>query len=192
LCWLAIRPGSGHRERVVAFQPVLAAALAHGLLDPTDMTARFLSAITGYAISSDQVDGQILTALDFIDDALWCDRIADELGLDELKLKAPPGAAAVQVRLDVRGIPDPLLDARVPRLVLAARRYRRCGGVSIFGSDAGWRLAFIPGEMIAYITGIGAAMADSATPLTDGLLEHLAAAGGVLADLFPAEQEGAA
>ena len=192
LCWLAIRPGTGYRERVVAFQPVLAAALTHGLLDPTDMTARFLSAVTGHAISSDHVDSQILTALDFIDDVLWCARTAGELGLDELKLKAPPGAAAVQVRLDVRGIPDPLLDTRVPRLVLAARRYRRCGGVSIFGSDAGWRLAFIPGETIAYITGIGAAMADSAAPLTDGLLEHLAAAGGVLADLFPAEQEGAA
>lgn len=189
LCWLAIRPGTGHRERVVAFQPILAAALTHGLLDPTDMTARFLSAVTGHAISSDQVDSQILTALDYIDDALWCARTADELGLDELKLKAPPGAAAVQVRLDVHGIPDPLLDARVPRLVLAARRYRRSRGVSIFGSDTGWRLAFVTDQTIAYITGIGAAIAESAMPLTDGLLEPLAAAGGVLADLFPAGQE---
>ena len=188
LCWLAIRPGSGHRERVVAFQPILASALAHGLLDPTDMTARFLSAVIGHAISSDQVDSQILTALDFIDDALWCARTADELGLSELKLKAPPGAAAVQVRIDVRGIPDPLLDARVPRLVLAARRYRR-GGVSIFGSDTGWRLAFIPGETIAYMRDLGAAITESAIPLTDGLLEPLAAAGGVLADHFPVGQE---
>ena len=44
LCWLAIQPGSGYRERVVTFQPVLVAALTYGLLDPTDMTASFLSA----------------------------------------------------------------------------------------------------------------------------------------------------
>jgi hypothetical protein len=189
LCWFVVRPGSGHRERVVAFQPVLAAALAHCLLDPTDMTARFLSAVTGHAISSDEVDGQILKALDFIDDALWCARTAQELGLDTLKLKASPGTAAVQVRLDVRGIPDPLLDARVPRLVLAARHYRRSGGVSIFGSDTGWRLAFVTDEKIAYKTSLSATLAESVMPLTDRLLQPLAAAGGVLADLFPAEQE---
>src|ERR1019366_8508511 len=131
LCWLVLRPGHGHRERGVAFQPVLAAGTPHKLVDPTDMTARFLSAVTGHAISSDQVDGQILKALDFIDDALWCARTAEELGLDTLKLKASPGTAAVQARFDVRGTPDPLLAARVPRLVLAARHYRRSGGVSI-------------------------------------------------------------
>src|SRR5260370_703624 len=43
LCWLVIRPRDGHRERIVAFQPVLAAALAHSLLDPPDMTPSFLS-----------------------------------------------------------------------------------------------------------------------------------------------------
>jgi hypothetical protein len=189
LCWLVVRPSSGQRERVIALQPALAAALAHDLLNPTEMTARFLTAVTSHAITKDQVDSQILAAIDFIDDALWCARTAEELGLDGLQLKAPPGAAAVQIRLDVRGILDPLLDARLPRLVLAARRYRHSGGVAVFGSDAGWRLAFIPGETIAYITGVGAAIAESAIPYTDELLEPLAATGGVLADFFPVEHE---
>ena len=189
LCWLVVRPGSSHRERVVAFQPVLAAALAHDLLNPTEMTARFLSAVTGHPISSDQIDREILTAMEFIDDALWCARTAGELGLDGLQLKAPPGAAAIQIRLDVRGIPDPLLDARLPRLVLAARSYRNSGGVAVFGSDTGWRLAFVPGETIACKTSMDATIAESALPFTNGLLEPLAATGGVLADLFSAEQE---
>jgi hypothetical protein len=189
LCWLVVRPGSSHRERVVAFQPVLAAALAHNLLNPTEMTARFLSAVTGQPVSSDQIDREILTALEFIDDALWCARTAEELSLDGLQLKAPPGAAAIQIRLDVRGIPDPLLDARLPRLVLAARRYRNSSGVAVFGSDTGWRLAFVPGETIAYKTSMDATIAESAMPFTNGLLEPLAAAGGVLADLFSARQE---
>jgi hypothetical protein len=189
LCWLVIRPSSGQRERVIAFQPALAAALAHDLINPTEMTARFLTAVTSHAITKDQVDSQILAAIEFIDDALWCARTAEELGLDGLQLKAPPRAAAVQIRLDVRGILDPLLDARLPRLVLAARRYRNSGGVAVFGSDAGWRLAFIPGETIAYITGVGAAIAESAIPYTDELVEPLAATGGVLADFFPVEHE---
>jgi hypothetical protein len=189
LTWLLIRPGTGHRERIVAFQPVLAAALAHRLVDPTDTTARFLSAVTGQTVSVDQIDSQILNALDFIDDALWCDRTARDLELDELTLKAPPGAAAVQVRLDVRGITDPLLDARMPRLILATRRYRPSGGLAVFGTDTGWRLALIPGERIAYKAGLGAASTESAMPLADGLLEPLAAAGGVLAHLFSAAQE---
>jgi hypothetical protein len=136
LCWLAVRPGSGYRERVVTFQPVLAAALAHGLLDPTDMTARYLSAITGRAVSRAQVDDQLLAAVDFVDDILWCARTAEELGLKQLKLEAPPGAVGIRIRLALRGVTDPLLDARVPRLVVAARHYRRCDGVAMISAGA--------------------------------------------------------
>ncbi|MDX3354820.1 hypothetical protein PV703_16210 [Streptomyces sp. ME01-24h] len=186
LCWLAIQPGSDQRERVVAFKPVLAVALAYGLLDPTEMTSRYLSAVTGRAISSDKAADQLLAAIDFIDDDLWCTCTAEEFGLDELKLAASPGAAAVQIRLDVRGISAPFVDARVPRLVLAARRYRRCDGVALLDPDGGWRLAFVTDETIAYLPGVGGALAESTQSLTRGALEALCAAGGVLADLFPA------
>ncbi len=189
LCWLVIRPGDGHRERIVAFQPVLAAALAHSLLDPTDMTASFLSAVTSHAISSDQVDGQILKALDFIDDALWCARTGEELGLDMLKLKASPGAAAIEVRLDVRGIPAPLLDARVPRLVLAARRYRPSGVSPSSGPTRAGGLHLSPMKDRLQDQPERRPRRVSHAALTDRLLEPLAATGGVLADLFPAEQE---
>ena len=69
-----VQPGSDYRERVVKFQPVLAAALAHNLLDPTEMTARYLSAVTGHYVTRTQIDDQILTAVEFIDDDLWCAR----------------------------------------------------------------------------------------------------------------------
>lgn len=188
LCWLAVRPGSGYRGRAVAFQPVLTAALDQGLLDPTDTTARYLSVVTGQTVTRGHVDDQLLAAVAFIDDVLWCLRIADALGLDELKLQAPPGAAGLQVRIDVRGITEPLLDARVPRLVVAARHYRRCDGVALFAADASWRLAFVNDETIAYLPDLGAVSVESAAPLTGDVLDALAAEGGVLADLISAGQ----
>lgn len=191
LCWLIVRPGSRYRERVVPFQPVLAAALAHGLLEPTELTARYLSAITGSPLSRASIDSDLLAAATFIDDALWCERQASELGLDGLKLEAPPGARNIQVRLDVSGIADPLLDQRVPRLVAAARRYRDRNGVAVFAADEGWRLVCVAGETIAFLAGRGADTVDSAHLVTRRDLERIAAAGGVLADLFHLEEAAA-
>jgi hypothetical protein len=192
LSWLVIQPGSHYRERVVTFQPVLAAALAHGLLDPTDITARYLSAVTGRDATRRLVDDQILTAVEFIDDDLWCARTRQELDLNQLELMAPPGAVGIQVRLNVSGIANPLFDPRVPSLVTAARHYRHCDGVAVFALNAGWRLAFITGETVAYKATLIAASVESSAPLTDGTLEGLIAAAGVLADLFPAGQQAVA
>jgi hypothetical protein len=184
LSWLLIRPGSGYRERVVEFQPCLTAALAHGLLDPTGMTARYLQAVTGSPVSPAQVEDQILAAATFIDDVLWCQRKAGELGLPELRLEAPPDAIAIQVRLTISGIADPLLDSRVPRLIVATRHYRNRDGIAIFAADNGWRLVCVTGETIAFLPGLDGDTVDSALPLADGDLDTLAAQGGVLADLF--------
>ncbi|MGH3276601.1 MAG: hypothetical protein ACRDNZ_20020 [Streptosporangiaceae bacterium] len=189
LCWLVVRPRSGYRERVVAFQPVLLAALDHGLLEPTTLTARYLSAVTSSAVSRGSVDDLLLAAATFIDDALWCERQAGELGLSKLKLAAPPGAAAIQVRLDVGGIDDPLLDPRVPRLVVAARRYRGRDGVALFAVDNGWRLVLVTGERVAFRPALGAQSLDSVLPVADGDLERLAAEDGVLADFFHAQEQ---
>lgn len=192
LSWLIIRPGRDHRERVIGFQPVLTAALDHNLLDPTHGTARYLSAILGHAIALGQIEGEFLSALDYIDDELWCARTATELGLDQLTLQAPPGAAQIQVRLDVRGITDPLRDPRLPRLIAAVRHYRRCNGVAVFAQAPGWRLTFVIGEPAAYRSGPGADFIESEVTLASETAEHLAAVGGVLADLFPTGQETAA
>lgn len=65
------------------------------------MTARYLSAILGHPITLAQVEEELVGAVDYIDDDLWCARTRTELGLDQLNLQAPPGAAQIQVRLDV-------------------------------------------------------------------------------------------
>jgi hypothetical protein len=184
LCWLTVQPGPRRRERVVEAQPVIIAAFDHNLVDPTDETARYLSAITGRAITRAEVDEQLLDAITFIDDDLWCARTAAELGLDDLTLEAPPGTAAIQIRLGVRGIADPLLDPRLPRLLVATRQYRRCHGVAIYATDRSWRLSLTEGETIAVLPGLGQAAAESSEPISDHRLDQLNAAVGVLADLF--------
>jgi hypothetical protein len=191
LCWLIVRPGSGYRERVVTSQPVLVAALTQGLLEPTEVTARYLSAITGSPLSRASVDRDLLVAATLIDDSLWCEQQASELGLDALKLEVPPGARAIQVRLYVRGIADPLLDPRVPRLIADAHRYRNSNGVAVFAMDNSWRLVSVVGETIAFRPGIGADTVDSAHPVTRQDLEKMVAGGGVLADLFHMDEAAA-
>jgi hypothetical protein len=185
LCWLAVRGGPDQRERIVTAQPVLAAALEHELLDPTPVAATYLSALMGSTVGRAQLDSQLIDAISFIDDDLWCSRTTAAFGLRQLELHAPPGVATIQVRLDVKGIEDPLLDSRVPRLVNAARHYRRCSGVALYSLDAGWRMAFAEGELIGYRPAPSAGVLDSSDLLTVGVLEELAASTGVLADLFP-------
>jgi hypothetical protein len=189
LCWLVVQPGRGYRERVVAIQPVLAATFAHDLVEPTDMTARYLSAVTSRTVTRTEVDSQLLNAVEYIDDALWCSRTAEELALDELNFQARPGAARVQVRLDVRGITNPLFDPRIPRLVVLVRHYRRCDGVALFAADTSWRLSFATGQTIACLPNRDASMIESTIPLADGALESLAGSAGVLADLFPTAEQ---
>ncbi len=188
LCWLAVRPGGGHRDRVLASQPLIASALSHGLLDTTQTTVDYLGMVTGTQLTLTQVDDQLLDTIAFIDDALWCARTAAELALERLELHALGSSSSVNVRIDVAGIPDPLLDPRVPRLVAAARHYRRCNGVALRAADASWRISVADGEPVGYLTGVGTATVDSTGPLMAGTLERLTATSGVLADLFPAAQ----
>jgi hypothetical protein len=184
LCWLAVRPGLGRRERVVEAQPALISAFNHGLLDPTDETARYLSAITRRVITRVEVDQGLLDTIAFIDDGLWCARTAAELGLDDLKLAAPPGTAAIQIRLSVCGIADPLLDPRLPRLLAATRQYRRCRGIAVYATDGNWRVSLTEGDTIAVLPGLGQEVVESKEPVNDLVLDQLSTAVGVLADLF--------
>jgi hypothetical protein len=101
------------------------------------------------------IDQQLLDAAAFIDDDLWCFHMAKELALDGLTLEAPAGASHIRVRLGVGGITDPLLDPRLPRLLIAARQYRRCHGVAVHATDGTWRLSLADGETIAMLPGLG-------------------------------------
>jgi hypothetical protein len=165
-------------------QPALAAASRHGLLDPTDATASYLSTVTGHPVTRAQVEKQLRNAVEFIDDALWCENTRTELALDDLTLEMVPQSGSVWVRLHPHGISDPLVDPRVPRLISATRRYRRSEHLSLFVAE-GWKIVLRGGESVGYLPGQGSDVIDSDRALTDEVLGQLTASGGVLADLFP-------
>jgi hypothetical protein len=187
LCWISVRPGTDYRTRVIAAKPTLNAAFTYGLLNPTEMTARYLSAITGERITRAHVDERLLEAAVFIDDSLWCINTAEDLTLDKLTIETPRGSTSVQTVIGVQGIEDPLIDPRIPRLVIAARHYRHREGIAVRALNGSWRLVFNTGETIAYLATMSdkSEHVESALPLTNGMLEQLAAAGGVLAELMP-------
>jgi hypothetical protein len=184
LCWLALRPRPGRRERIVEWQPVLRAILDWGLLEVDEDTADYLAA-TGRPVSADQVETDLLEALEFIDDDLWCSKTASGLGLTDLGLKAVTHGHRTSIRLFVGGVQDPLNDPRLPVLVVAVGRYRSTETVTIFGADPDWRLAIIPGEPV-YFMGSRSDNSVESAPLEADTIENLASTNGVLANLFAA------
>jgi hypothetical protein len=194
LCWLAVRPGNDLRQRFVAWQPLFTAAMERGVLDASPLACELVSHITyhtnGRRTSRGEVEAQLQACVRFVNDDLWCEQTAERFGLPLLTLETVSTHHAVQVRLVVQGIRDPLMDSRIPQLVAATRRYRRCDGVAVHAGDLDWRLAFVSGAEVAYRPGAGprAGTLLLSEPISPGTVEQLAATGGVLADLFTAAQ----
>jgi hypothetical protein len=184
LCWLAV-PLTCSREQVIEWQPVIRSALEHGLVGPTEFTATYLSAVTGIPLNKSSVDDRMFHIIDFLDDDLWCSRTCSELDLVKLELyTAPPGVIGPQLRLIIDGISDPLLDSRVPRLIIAVRHYRGVDGVALHAADSSWRIAVSTGDKIAYLPKPGPTTIFSTSGLEKEFLETLSAKGGVLTGLF--------
>lgn len=183
LCWLAIRPGPQHRQRVVRWQPAFRGVLEHNLVEVEEDTAEYLTAI-GYPVSSDRVLTDILEALDFIDDDLWCAQKAAELALTHLAIEMVGTGHRDALRLMVSGIADPLNDPRVPALLTSIGQYRSADILTVVGEDHDWRLAVPTDSRIYFMSSLAAAERES-VPLRAGEIEKLVVAGGVLGDLFP-------
>jgi HKD family nuclease len=184
LCWLAIRPGEHRRERTIAWQPYLRAAFDRGLINDAPDVAAYLTSAMGTSISTERVADDLLRSLDFIDDELWCARMATDLGLGQVELTAPSAAQRIALRLGVSGIDQPLLDARLPRLIVAARHYRHTDAIAVHSLEHSWRLVVDPTEPAAYRDGDSGDLSEAEGLFTDRL-DALASVGGVLAEWFP-------
>jgi hypothetical protein len=185
LCWLAIRTGNEHRARVVSWQPALRAGFDKGIISDSHPVAEYLSSVVGYTVTTDEVADDLIGALAFIDDPLWCEQTAVALDLEHLELATLAAGQAASVQLKVRGVSDPLYDPRVPQLIVAVRRYRSVDAVAVYSQDPDhpWRLVVTTGESAAFLEDLDGDTLDS-VPLEAGVIEGLAAVQGVIADLF--------
>lgn len=182
LCMLTIRRGSERRERVVEWQGALRAAFGYGLLDINDAVADFVNIVLDRTATVDDITEELLAALEYIDDDLWCRRTADLLSLGGLELDTVDEGQNIGVRLNVWGVADPLNDPRIPRLAVAAREYRLADSVAIYSLDQGWRIGMTPGDLMWFFDAAGE-VHDSGTWDTN-MVDELAANFGVLADFF--------
>ncbi|WP_229586618.1 hypothetical protein [Kocuria sp. CCUG 69068] len=188
LIWLVIKPAPDKRRRVIDLQPAIIAAHKYHLLQPTDQTAQFLTIVTGTSLSRETIERDLRTAQHFIDDDLWCQRLAAELDLPSISIKPSPGAPHIQVRLEVDGIEDPRVDPRVPRLVIEAQHYRGCDGVAIYASNRSWRLVIPRNKPAGFMAELGDTDLSTSAPVSQEQLESLVSSNGVLVDLFPAAE----
>lgn len=188
LVWLAIKPTPDRRRRVIDLQSAIIAAANHGLLHPSEETARFLAFVTGTSLSREIIERDLREAQHFIDDDLWCERLAAELDLPSISIKPSPGAAHIQVLLHVDGIGDPRADPRIPRLVLEAQRYRECEGVAVYASNRSWRLVMPRNKPAGFMAELGDADLSTLEPISNEQLESLVSSNGVLVDLFSAAE----
>ena len=185
LCWLAIRPGKDLRSRRTAWQPYLRAGLEKNLIDCGTSTLVALDE-AGFAVDADQVETQLLESVEYIDDDLWCELHAADLGLDHLALKSMSSGQQASVRLDVAGVNQPLHDPRIPALIGDVRQYRNADAVALYGAAPSWRIVVATGDPVAFMAGIGQPICESAALEADSIAE-LVAAQGTLANLFAAD-----
>jgi hypothetical protein len=150
LCWLAIRPGPDKRGRVIRWHPTLRDAIRHDLMDDTAEVAVAAATVGKDPVSPGQLADDLLEAIDFLDDDLWCSRTAETLEIDSLRIESLAPDQWIQVALHVSGIDDGLLDSRVPTLIAAIRQYRNIDTVAIYSDDDGWRLGVTTGQSAWY------------------------------------------
>lgn len=184
LCWLATGTGS-ERSTIIEWQPVIAAALKHNFLEPTELSADFLTIVFGKSITYPKVEEHLLKVIDFIDDKLWSEKTRGELGIKELEITLPPsGAPRLGFQLNVSNIQNPLWDPLVPRLIVSACNYRKKDGLAIYSSDFTWRIVISVGKSIIYRPDQAEHTIESLIIVEKGMFEHLVSTGGVLASFF--------
>lgn len=146
-------------------------------------TPPYVSILVGRNVSRDEIETDILEAIDFMDDRLWCAMTATDLALEALGLEPGP-LGDDSVKAVVRGVADPLQDPRLARLVVALRAYRAVDAVVVFAADLDWRIFIEPGEPACFMPQLGDDPIES-TVLSTKDLDQLAGGERVLADLFP-------
>ncbi|MEX1177035.1 MAG: hypothetical protein WEB09_01110 [Nitriliruptor sp.] len=192
LLYLALRPGTDYRGRVLDWQPRIQALLDLDLLEATDISARFVGEVLWLEIAASDIEAELLYAVDFIDDEEWCRRTAAELELASVALEVSSQNQQLDARITVAGVDTPLSDPVTLRLLAALEEYRGATSVAIFDANGRWRLAIEPGETVALrASWLDERFVESRQTLSPRHLRRLIAAGGSLAELFAPQHRAA-
>lgn len=198
LSWLTVRPGRDQRTRIIEIQPILQAALDRGLPEPSAESARAARTVIGRPVAAAAVENDLLAAAVFLDDDLWCATTAEELELAYLSFGRRHGLLGIDALLLVAGVPHPLRDIRLTRLLEAVTHYKGCTTVAVHASPpsvgrarpgpasgSGWRMIYRQGEPISCSAHRSDDEIESTVPVDDAVLGRLNRTGSPLATIFP-------
>lgn len=192
LAWYAVsHSGSELRPRLITWQPLVNRLLDADLVYMGDELERVCSLAVGISVTTEEITERLLTCATFEDHALWCERIAETLGLEGVELDKPPGTQTVALAATVRvaGIDTPLTDLRMLELIVAARRYTKRAGIALWAADGAWRLVVPADDTAAFLPRAGGGeMVETVVPLDDATLRSLLEQRAVLLQLFYGEQ----
>lgn len=97
------------------WQVFLGRAIAWGVFDPSEAAAALARALGGGHLDANDLQVGFETIMRYDDDAHWCPRVADELGLPVVRIRRV-NHPEYSVEVDADGISDLLGDPRAPAL----------------------------------------------------------------------------
>ena len=179
---LALRPVATRRT-IVQWQPTIQSSRAAGLAQVTDQVANAMAAALNANVNATEVSGILEAAEFYVDDELWGEVIGASLDLSTVRIDRVDPGQDVSVRLSIEGIPNPLNDARVPKLIERARVYKEASGVVIFSLDHDWRLSVTEHDESVYFNRSTGEYVEGQT-VAPGQIEAIAQNDAFISDLF--------
>ena len=179
---------SGWQHDIYDWQPVLRRGLEFDVLVPGQGSAQVVEWISGAPTAPADIAALLAQRIDWVDDQTWCERLADELGLESVSLDLHRNAT-VRAAAKVRGAGDPLHDVRLLAVARRALEFKHLPAIAVL-CGRGAVLIFEPGKHARAL--IGGATSRSAEPVTVARLEEVERQGGSWADLLDLETSAAA
>lgn len=178
----AVAMESGWRSSVYDWQPVLRRGLELDVLLPGEWSVRVVERLSGKNVTIDEIYKLLQERIDYVDDATWCERVARELGFENVSLDLNR-AAKVRSWVFVQGAGNPLGDTRLLSLARRFLDFKNVPAVAI-KTDRDEVMIFEPGEHArALLNGVST---HSPEPVTVSRLQAIEHQGGSWADLLDA------
>jgi hypothetical protein len=176
----AVAMESHWRGSVYEWQPVLRRGLDFEVLLPGEWSVRAVQRLLGRNVDVSWIYDLFRERVEFVDDGTWCQRIAAELGFEGVSLDLHR-AAKVRSWVFVKGVADPLADARLLTLVRRFLEFKNVPAVAV-KADAGEVMIFEPGAPARAM--VNGAPRRSSAPVTLMQLKEVERQGGSWADLL--------
>jgi hypothetical protein len=183
LAFAALRPGGSWEDLIFDWQLFVGPGLDLGLFAPTEPAAKMATRLTDQQVDGADVEDRLVWAVRFIDDPHWCGRMATELDLSSVVFSDGAFVGPYKASLSVDGIPEPLDDPRLVRLIKQLFDYRGTQGMTVIAGN--WRISILLDDLAyARPPSKGTDLMESRVAISKTGLDSLASTGGTLRELF--------